>query len=71
MFNLYLIFLGHQFEELKECIRWMAPYSYIIDIQKPVVLKTFNGVEPQEWHSIQTVEVSKQMLVSDYFVYYI
>ena len=64
-FSFIPLVLGHQLCELKECIEWMAVHCYIVDVSPPVEPREWDNVSAEEWYSIQTMEVSAEMLVRD------
>ena len=43
----------------------MIPFNNVVSRDREVTLKTFDGVKPEEWHNIQTVEINVQLLVRD------
>ena len=44
----------------------MIPFHHIAQIDKPVAPKSYNFTPPEEWASMQTLDVSVEMLVSDF-----
>jgi len=56
---------SYSFSDIERCVNWLAPFAVTVrEMTQPVVIRAFDDVMPEDYHNIQTHDVTVPLLVS-------